>query len=290
MVSSRPALGDMARALLLVPALTLAAGALNTARAEEAAAGRGGLRLVSINLARADPGAEARPAPAAKPSWRTTFGSERRTESKPSLKTGAIDADVVLLQGVTSVRAVRQLFPARDWRLVVSRQMLGADDPMDSWSREAVSPVPTTAVAVRYQEGVRVTGQEHLLELSSPAGDGVTRPRPAAGTALRIQFEARTLWVLSLDLTAESCGSKEPDCVEPAALQRWREKRQEAQEGAVLGGSLTSRQPTALPPPPCPRQSLLLIPAGGATPPQIQIGTLDESGSCLARTTLEAGG
>ena len=57
-------------------------------------------------------------------SWRNTFGSERRIASRPAIAGEKLGADVVLLQGVKSIQEVRQIFPARDWKLILSRQVL----------------------------------------------------------------------------------------------------------------------------------------------------------------------
>ena len=104
------------------------------------------------------------------PTWRNTFGSERRVAAKPKFAGDRLGADVVLLQGVKSVGEVRQLFPARTWKLILSRQILrdGTSGRFSASTRIDGSGT-TTAIAVRYQRRLRVTRIEHLLELA-PVG------------------------------------------------------------------------------------------------------------------------
>lgn len=248
------------------------------------------LRFASINVEEIAGGALKAKPPPPKPSWRTTFGSERRSEPKTDVGPETFDADVVLLQGVTAVRILRRLFPARHWRLIVSRQVLTTDDPLAPWSRDAVAPVPTTAVAVRYQEGLRVTGQDHLMALASPAADGLAEPRPAAGTAVRLQRSGTTLWALSVHLTPRSCDPDEPDCREPKALAEWRRERASEGEAVVTGGRLATQEPSALPPPPCPQQAISVagITASAETP-MLSPGSSEERLGCVARLALPAG-
>lgn len=243
------------------------------------------LEIASVSFA--DGLADARAAePQKKAQWRTSFGSERRSDPEPEPVGGAIDADVVLIQGVTAIKAVRRHFPAKAWRLIVSRQMLASDDPLDPWSRDATTAIPVTAVAVRYQEGLKVTGQEHLMELASAAADGMARPRPAAGTAVRLQFRGRTLWALSVDLSPGSCGADEPGCTEPKALLSWRLAKSSGGEETVTGGRLTAHDHTALPPPPCLHQALMAETPERAGPPLRATGQPREGGACVAELRL----
>ena len=115
------------------------------------------------------------------PQWRTSFGSERRSEPVKAKSSTSVDADIVLLQGVTHVPTLRRWFPAGQWRLVVSRQIHAASaDPDANATVADRAPIPTTAVAVRLRRGLRVTGQDHLLELADASGRG-----PAVGDRRR---------------------------------------------------------------------------------------------------------
>lgn len=193
------------------------------------------LHIVSFDIGQAPGITAARPEPGKRPAWRTSFGAEIRTGPKRVMPALDLDADVVLLQGVTSMREVRRLFPARAWKLVVSRQLLGSDDPLDPWTRDAVASVPATAVAVRYQRGLRVTGQDHLLEMAADAGSGSKTP-PAA-TAVRLARRGTVLWVISAALTPD-CAANPLTCAAYGSLQSWREARRSAGEPTIAGGRI----------------------------------------------------
>lgn len=166
------------------------------------------------------------------PQWRTTFGSERRSEPVKAKPSTSVDADIVLLQGVTDVPNLRRWFPAGQWRLVVSRQIQAArvdlNVPASDLDR---APVPTTAVAVRLRRGLRVTGQDHLLELADATGRGPAAVT-AAGTAVRVLIEGRQTWALSV-LLPEDCGD---DCPGRIALDRWHQDREPEEIRRVTGG------------------------------------------------------
>lgn len=282
---ARPRLSGRALPPLAAAALALSA-AFGSLSADERSLPRS-LRIASLDLA--DGAAAllgARPEPA-RPTWRTTFGSERKTEPKPAIGPNAIEADVVLVQGVEAIQIARRLFPARDWKLVVSRQMLASDDPFDPWSRDAVAAVPTTAVAVRYQEGLRVTGQEHLMELA--AGPAGREPRPVAGTAVRLLAGDETLWVVSLDLNASSCAPGEADCREPASLASWRRAKKEGGWRTISGGRLSAREPSALPPPPCPAQAILASDPTSSSADVLAPGQRESSLGCIASLVVGLG-
>ena len=191
-----------------------------------------------------------------KASWRTTFGSERRSLPPVMPAAGVIDADVVLIQGLLSVREARKSFPARTWRLVVSRQILDNDDPLNPWAEEAFAEKPATAIAVRYQAALRVTGQEHLLELATadvaPAGGAET---PAAGTAVRFSWGNKNFWALSVDLTSP-CVKAAQSCRARRRLEAWTAEKLLESENVVTGGQWETPLSDFLPPPPCEARSL----------------------------------
>jgi hypothetical protein len=285
----RPILPAIFSVLLLLAAL-LAAGAEPGFAADNSAAipKPPALRIASFDVRGAAIEDLAPAASTKKPAWRTTFGSERRNAAEKSRAThGPIDADVVLLQGVTAIRPVRKLFPANDWKLIVSRQMLDYDDDLGLRSRDALSSLPTTAVAVRYQAGWRVMGQEHLLGLASPAADGLAMPRPAAGTAVRVNVaNGPTLWFLSLDLSPLSCAPDEPQCQRPKAIETWIKAKASAGGVAVLGGRTSARPLAALPQPPCVDQVIETIPPPGGEQPQRTAAVSSEQTECMAAVTL----
>jgi hypothetical protein len=214
------------------------------------------LTILSVDV-RTLPGTIARAPQAEAPRWRTSFGSERRSEAAIAKPTTSVDADIVLLQGVTDVPALRRWFPAGQWRVVASRQLI-ASAAGDNTAR----PVPSTAVAVRLRRGLRVTAQSHLPELADSLGRGPDTPS-AAGTAVRVNLANRQTWALSVHLP-EACPS---DCPGHQVLQRWHADRASENVRRVTGG-LFQPGPTGAkssvcgqfglrldPPPPPPRPS-----------------------------------
>lgn len=146
---------------------------------------------------------------------------------------GTIDADIVLVQGIRDMRTLRRWFPAKHWKIVVSRQLLQSEDPLDVLSQDAVAAVPVTGVAVRYQPGLRVTGQDHLLDLpGSDPRDG--RPMKRAGTAARVKIGDTIVWALSVDL--QHCTSAEEACDAEIPLDAWRSARIEKSGKLLTGG------------------------------------------------------
>lgn len=215
------------------------------------------LRIASWDLSEATHLIAPRRPLALKRSWRTTFGSERHTvERAPDTEAATIiDADAVLLQGILDVAAVRRLFPARDWRLVVSRQMLRSDDLADREAEDATPPAAaTTAVALRSRPGLRVMGREHLLNLARTEG-GAAGTSTAAGTAVRLVDRGRALWLVSVALP-DPCSDEGASCPARGLLADWRQGKRAAGERTVIGGRLQKSGRHALPPPPCVHQSI----------------------------------
>jgi hypothetical protein len=199
------------------------------------------LKVVSFNLAQVAgaPPSQRKPETAA---WRTTFGSERRSPP-PRAKEAALDADIVLLQGVSSMATLRQWFPPRSWKLVVSRQILTSVDEFDTAWQDGTSPIPTTALAIRYQPGLRVTAQDHLLDLAKPPN--ADDPPSAAGTAVRIKAGTQTVWALSADVPA-TCVAQGEACPALAAITRWRDGKRQDGSAVVTGGNFRAQPKGAL--------------------------------------------
>lgn len=214
-----------------------------------------GLKIASWDLTEA-PNLIPPPPPPAKTSWRTTFGSERRTRAPPPEPAAApvIDADAVLLQGVTDARALRRLFPAREWRLVVSRQMLRSSEDTD----------PVTAVAVRAREGLRVTGREFLLDPTSE-GASAFPGGIAAPTAVRLSERGHSVWLLSVALSA-GCSAQKAPCPVREKIDTWQRAKGAAGERTITGGKFAGAGAIMLPPPPCFQQSIEASLAGSEHP------------------------
>lgn len=163
----------------------------NTCLAEENRPRPLQLRIASIDIT------STRPVPSvpeeSTPVWRHTFGAERRAEA--TRRPLPIAADIVVLRGVTSLAPVRQMFPARAYYVLASRQLLQQPDG-------SAQSIETTALAIRRDTGLRVTAQDHLLQMAEPPPG--TELRLAAGTAVRLIGHGRMIWVLALDL-AQGC-------------------------------------------------------------------------------------
>ncbi len=177
--------------------------------------------------------------------WRHTFGAERRTTAmhrKEAIRHPLrINADVALLHGVKNVNSVRQMLPARDYHLLVSRQIL----------RRGKAQMATTAIAVRRSSGLRVVAQDHLLQLAEASADSSVPL--AAGTAARLLGPNGSLWVLALDLA--QCSAEMPEDAacdaarrQLAAVEDWATERIEEGEPLIIGGRLhTALTETSLP-------------------------------------------
>jgi hypothetical protein len=193
---------------------------------------------------------------AAAPQWRTSFGSERRSEVKAPKPSAGVEADIVLLQGVSDVRRLRSWFPAGQWRLITSRHFARSDgDGVDDEAAASSVPSPATAVALRLRPGLRVTGKDQVLAVTDASG----KPAAAATvTAVKIRYENRETWAVSV-LLPEDCAVS---CPERTAIDRWHETRSAENVRRVTGGRLTPQSPGCDgfglrldPPPPPPRLS-----------------------------------
>ncbi len=187
-------------------------------------------------------GQKARP-PA--PQWRTSFGSERRTEPARTKPATAVDADIVLLQGVTDVPLLRRWFPAGSGALSCRGRSIPPSPKPQPRSRQP--RLPSLA------RGLRMTGQDHLLELADASGRGKGEVA-AAGTAVRILIEGRQTWALSV-LLPEKCGQ---ECPGQDVHRKWSDARKAENVRHVTGGLF--RTPTGSEPK-CGLYGLMLEPA-----------------------------
>ena len=186
--------------------------------------------------------------------WRHTFGAERRSPSRANFDIAKLDADIVLLQGVRMLAHARLLFPASQWRVVASRQivqpMLSAAGKSARWG-SAARPA-TTAIAIRYQRRLRVMGVEHLADVVAPAvaASGTTdaASETPAAVALRLRIDGRFVWVVSADLPPSCSGqpgqAAAPDCPARAALELWQATRRPG-ERVIFGGRNTMHAPSS---------------------------------------------
>jgi len=188
-----------------------------------------GLRIASWDLSRAEKSIFAPPPKPAKSSWRHTFGSERSDRKKSRIGYFNLEADVVLLQGVRNVRALKRVFPPRRWRLILSRDYtklapalsrLPADlQDYDIAATEYTTPHPVTAIAIRYQRRLRVRGVQHI-PVATQADSPENRSHMASGTAVRINHYGSSIWLVSL-ARAQDCSAAISECAPWQAALQW---------------------------------------------------------------------
>ena len=236
----------------------------------------GPLRIASWHLEDAKTAGALAMLPDLDHAWRHTFGAERRTAPASTFDAATLDADVVLLQGVRRISDARLLFPAREWRLVVSRQLLAPVLTPRAANRflldEVVPGRPaTTAIAVRFKRGLRVAGQAHITEvvvpIAAPADARAPRETPAA-LAVRVLVDRKPLWVVSADLAA-ACPAGVGSCGAVDTLLRWYNQ----QDTQVLVGGTTAAAPGD-----CAHQSLAL-----SFPHALAHGAAAPGIGCIAR-------
>ncbi len=215
--------------------------------APEPKAPPGSLKVLSWNVATSPYVIAMRKIKTSAPAWRTSFGSERRTiDAPPPPRADLIDADVVLLQGITNPRALRRLFPARKWRLIFSRRALETL-PKGSVFTAPVSSVEVEAIAVRYRDSLRVVNRGEIIDdprvaAAAPLSASTTLVTPPAvnpaspGLTVQVIDRGRTVWLASVTLDATSCGSARADCAKSALLARWRDARRQARDEVIAGG------------------------------------------------------
>ncbi len=188
------------------------------------------LRIATWDVSRAEKGIFARPKREKKSSWRHTFGSERFDAKKTRLGIFNLDVDIVLLQGIRNVRALKRVFPTRTWKLILSRDYMRSITPLsrlpsdlqlyDIAATELNARTPVTAVAVRYQQRLRVRAIKHI-EVDHRLGksETTTSEIPAA-TAVRINHFGSRLWLVSLALT-ENCKGDHAQCLPWVTTNKW---------------------------------------------------------------------
>jgi hypothetical protein len=226
------------------------------------------------------------------PTWRTTFGSERRTEAEtspiPASQAMSIDADVVLLQGVSDVAVLRRLFQPRNWRLVVSRRVLPTGTTGAAYAGPTLNtamPVRVTAIAVKAKRGLRITGREHILDLAraEDAAAGATAP---SATVVRIADGTRLIWLLSVALP-DACSSKGAECPAQQRIADWQQSKLGAGQGTVVGGRFGHAAPAGTSSAACSHQEISTDLRRTEPSPRSQ-GTQRQGAGCVALVELPA--
>lgn len=199
-----------------------------------------GLTVAVVDLSDV-PGLVPRPPEARRPAWRTTFGSERVTE--PVVESGGdslaalAEVDAVLIQGVRGSARLRRLFPPRNWRLIVSRRALSATDPVGFRGVRSDLP-PTTAIAVKARQDLRITARVATLALDRPGGSAASEAERATATAVRlVDRGGRALWLASAALPP-SCSAEAPACGPLETLDAWRREQAGNGEPALIAGGI----------------------------------------------------
>jgi len=212
------------------------------------------LRIATWDVSQVEKEIFARPKHEKKSSWRHTFGSERFDTKKTRLGIFNLDVDVVLLQGVQNVRALRRVFPTRTWKLILSRDYMRNLPPLsrlpadlqiyDIAATEANPRTPVTAVALRYQRRLRVRAIKHISVDETLAKTGSAVSTIPAATAIRINHFGAQLWLVSLALS-EHCAEDHSTCPPWVATKKWFNDLNEFdQVPAVAGRSVPKPSPT----------------------------------------------
>lgn len=245
----------------------------------------GPLKVLSWNVASSPYAIAMRKIKSAVPSWRTSFGSERRTIEVPTApRAEDIDADIVLLQGITRPRAMRRLFPARKWRLIFSRRALESL-PKGSVFTAPVSTVEIEAIAVRFRQGLRVIGRAEEMEVPQPVqtvdlSGQVAGSRPSPGLAVKLLDRGKPVWLASVSVGSTCSGAH--NCERLAALQRWRDARATSGESMVVGGRLLGGDEAR----PCEKQSIEIAALVAGDGPRAGKGEQRPLFGCVAELTL----
>ena len=234
-----------------------------------------------------------------RPRWRTTFGSERRDRARTETSSLGVDADVLLIQGLRNIHQLRRLLPARTWRLVLSKDYVHAlprlgrlpDDlrAYDVAHVGRISERPLTAIAVRYQRGVRIRAVKHL---ATPAK--ADRPVNRSGlqseaVAVKLNVKGKAVWLISAP-SAGDCDGLQENCL-AASAQIWRRKIASKLQRLVIGtasgkisGPLGDQPDDGKPA--CPQRLLWLQVDGGQIAPLKAIGTAKPKYGCLLQARL----
>jgi hypothetical protein len=191
-------------------------------------------QVASWNLISGSPEA-ARKSRISEPAWRHTFGAERRTPGWRKVDASKLKADIIALQGVTSVREVRARFNANQFQVITSRQLLTRSTISSAGITTFRSDAPaSTAVVYRRRKGLHSSGIRHFLP--DPA-----KNEPPAITAFRLRVHRKMFWVVSLDLPTNCTLEMATDACRPyaamvAKFMRWAQLAARQKAAVILLG------------------------------------------------------
>lgn len=228
-----------------VCALLVCALSAQISQASAQTARGGTLRIASWNLTHLSNEEAQKLRKAQKPpqrAWRNTFGAERRTADWRRRGLHGIDADIIALQGVTSIQDVRRIFPAKVYHLVVSRAAL-SELHGNVTSRAQAGSAGFTAIAVRRRRGLRVAGQRHF---TVPAIGPALLSNTLPGLALRLSVDRQPIWIASVQFR-DTCKTKQsrqpaPQCdaerLMAAGVSEWIERTRVSGYAVIMTGHL----------------------------------------------------
>ena len=216
------------------------------------------LRIATWDVSQAEKSIFTRKKNRKKSSWRHTFGSERHDAKKTQHGVFNLDVDVVLLQGVRNVRALRRVFPTRYWKLILSNDYMRHAPPLSRLPSDLQTydisitgrtvEHPVTAVAVRYQRRLRVRAikhirtEDHVGSTNDDASSLELDNMPSA-TAVRINHFGSNIWLMSLALV-QDCQGAVAKCATWRAVKNWYKLLQTSNQIAAVAGAAHTRPST----------------------------------------------
>ncbi|MEO1205628.1 MAG: hypothetical protein AAFV45_04785 [Pseudomonadota bacterium] len=168
-----------------------------------------------------------------KQQWRNTFGAEMRASVQADTAAANLNADMVMLQNVSSIEETRRLFPARQWNVIFSSHIVTTE--RDGRPQRAAH---MTAIAYQYARGLRVTGKNEpgfdRQQATTNAEDG-----RSSSMAVRFSYYGDVFWLVSTHLqNGCTLGENRPDCPNVGDIQKWRAERTQKNDRVVFGGAL----------------------------------------------------
>lgn len=224
--------------------------------------------------------------------WRTSFGSERRSDTAALAPSGVHEADIVLLQGVADVSALRHWLPARTFKLLVPRAVLPTAEggtTRHPENPEGTHPHATLAIALRYRPGLRFLERIDFANQARPhAGQPPAfSERPARDQALaaRVAWNGQPLWLASVSFTAD-CQSAGTACEIARAYQAWIEEQRSQSAAIIAGGTLGTVASSAGPPSACSKTAIMVNALNSKNEAAIIAARKGSDGFCRADYTL----
>ncbi|MEL6621966.1 MAG: hypothetical protein AAFQ11_03735 [Pseudomonadota bacterium] len=146
--------------------------------------------------------------------WRTTFGAER-TERESVPASVGFKADIVAVTGIRNFQLLRKVFPARDYFVIASPQLI--NQALIQGRSQSAFQFPNVALVVRRRAGVLARRREQMVfandgvvlseidrELGSTPSDLTVAARPSALPFAVFMIAGGTrFWLVAADLTGD---------------------------------------------------------------------------------------